>query len=167
MGSNISRCSAEAVSCPSTNSEWDFGSRIGKAILEVSKRSLLQATEHYASRAERKFFNTAGWIPLVSIVSGTLREGMGSLMCIAALVELVVRLIFMANGRLFGFLDKNDLQQQRELLWSSVNLFFHGVSNCQRGGIETSGILGNILCFIYDKGFEMRFRYACEKQNSA
>lgn len=97
-----------------------------------------------------KFFNVLGYIPIVSTVSGGIRVGVYSaLQGLAALVCLMVTLLI----ALILFLAKQGERQRTYLAYARASAFhiLDGRLNAGRGIVELFPIIGNLLCYGYDK----------------
>ena len=91
-----------------------------------------------------KNLNYAGWIPGISMASGSLRMIMGK-------VELLA-------GSLIGLADL----AQFKLDSPGWTYAAHGIANICRGLLETVLLIGNLAWFFYDQS-ERRFCYPSEE----
>jgi len=99
--------------------------------------------------------NWLGYIPLVSLVSGSLRVIYGTMEVGLGLL-LAVKLF--AESKISSDNEKLYLQEAQHQL----QYVAHGFANIVRGWVEICFIVGNILTFIYDY-FEIRCKYSDEE----
>jgi hypothetical protein len=108
--------------------------------------------EKFHSEVEKKL-NTVGYVPIVSIISGSARFLFGSLFLIIDVSVVVFCSIadaFNTHPNTYGF---------RALKHSAY--IFHDLTNMSRGVIEIPPFLGNAITLIYDLS-ERRFAYPWE-----
>jgi hypothetical protein len=105
------------------------------------------SVDHALSSAE-DWVNKAGWIPVVSLVSGYCRYELGKIQTIASLAYAMIKFVesyFTGEGAL----------KEAKL---AAHYAVHGVGNMARGFVEQIFLLGNVLCLIYDMaGFRMNY----------
>lgn len=103
---------------------------------------------------ETKYFNKAGYFPILSTISGGGRITLGGLQSIFGTIGALFR------GCTY-FISRDPVQREyaAENYWQSI----HGNMNIQRGLIESIPLLGNGLTFLYDKGIGLRVNYTHEK----
>lgn len=105
-----------------------------------------------------KALNVAGYIPIVSSVSGAVRVLYGKIEVVAAVGTAAIS----ALKALFS-----DARGSKEWFGRSVmalDYALHGVANIVRGYIEMVPFLGLALCLPYDHCLEERVTYPTERR---
>jgi hypothetical protein len=108
--------------------------------------------EKTLARAEEAL-NLVGYIPLVSILSATVRSMGGMLQ---ALLGIAFALGYFFAGHIFK--KAKALQKSR----LSTHYLFHGLLNIIRAKIEAVPFLSLITCLPYDRLLKKRFKYPVE-----
>jgi len=108
---------------------------------------------------EKNVFNKAGYIPLVSTVSGILRQKLG----LIQVVSSIAMAIFFAVQSLF-LTSPREINAAHANAKHCLSYALHGIANMFRGGIESIPLLGNAVVYGYDY-FEARVGYKTEPQN--
>ncbi len=102
--------------------------------------------------------NTAGYIPLVSTVSGALRANLGKLEIIGSVAAgslLAIKALFnpTAEGR------NRELDKAVEIV---ITYSLHGLANIFRAILEIFPFVSLATCLPYDHLFKQRFSYPTE-----
>lgn len=107
-----------------------------------------------------KVLNIAGYVPIVSNVSGALRLVYGEVEVVAAVavgVFLILKALFNSNAEQCS----QEVCQGRDIM---VHYALHGLGNICRGSVESLFFIGNLSTLFYDFVLEKRFAYASEVQ---
>lgn len=100
--------------------------------------------------------NLVGYIPLVSLLSATLRS-------LGGMLQTLLSLIFAAVNFVAGFISKKPRHFRNFRL--SVHYIFHGIFNIIRAKIEAVPCLSLITCLPYDRLLKKRFKYPSENHS--
>lgn len=98
--------------------------------------------------------NVAGYVPIVSTFSGTLRIAYGKLEVIGAIVAaalIAVRALFLNNAH-----DRE--RELRDAVKVLINYSLHGYANIIRGTLEVIPLVSLVTCLPYDLSGK-RFAY--------
>ena len=114
-----------------------------------------QEQVHKSLAKAEEVLNLVGYIPLVSLLSATVRTLGGKLQILLGLVFAIG--CFMA-GLTAPLRKKKHFQNAK---WS-IGHAFHGLLNIVRALIESVPFLSLITCLPYDRIFKIRMRYSLE-----
>lgn len=103
--------------------------------------------------------NLAGYVPIVSMVSG------GFVRVIFGKMEVIAGLALAAINYATAHFEDDESKKTRLYEEAQVCLLYaaHGVANIARGAVEAFTLVGNILTIVYDRVVKARFNYAHEE----
>jgi hypothetical protein len=110
--------------------------------------------DNWLEKIEQPVLNIAGYIPVISQVSGPLRMALGQCEIIAGLAAAA----FMAIAALFNPNAQERQHQLNKALEIAVKYTLHGGANLFRGSIELVPFFSLVTCLPYDL-FGNRFSY--------
>lgn len=114
-------------------------------------KELLEKTLAKAEMA----LNLIGYIPLISLLSASIR-GLGGML------QLILGLCFaLGYFVLLGFTESRKIKHF-VLLKTSFAHSIHGICNMLRAKIEAIPFLGLMICLPYDRLLKKRFKYSIE-----
>jgi hypothetical protein len=102
------------------------------------------------------FFNIAGYIPVVSSVTGAARILYGKIEVVAGIAAaafLAIKALFSGDRSANEWFDKSLM---------ALDYAIHGAANVIRGYIEIVPFFGLLLCLPYDRCFNCRLAYPTE-----
>jgi Flp pilus assembly protein TadB len=100
--------------------------------------------------------NLIGYIPLISLISATVRS-------LGGMLQIILGLLFaMAYFFLWGFTHSRKIKHFL-LIKTSFSHAIHGICNAVRAKIEAVPFLSLVLCLPYDRLLKKRFKYEIEK----
>lgn len=108
--------------------------------------------EKILARAEEAL-NLVGYIPLVSILSATVRS-------LGGMLQVLLGAIFAVGHFLDGYFSKKAQSLYKSRL--CIHYLFHGIFNVLRAKIEAVPFLSLLICLPYDRLFRKRFKYPVE-----